>query len=466
MINLSSFVRSLNGKPVAVFGLGLSGIASAKALMKGGAEVVAWDDNDERRAFAEKENIPVLNFIATGLTGYAALVLAPGVPLHFPTPHPAAARAREAGIEIIGDLEILHSANHDLETVGITGTNGKSTTTALIAHVLQAAGRESIAAGNIGVPVLEMPLPKKDGVIVLEISSYQMDLCSTFRPDISILLNISPDHIERHGSIDNYAAAKERIFEGNGVAICSVDDAYCAAIFEKLKNGARKAIPISVKKEVAGGVYSKDNILFDHLGTEKIEIGKISDIAFLPGLHNQQNICASYAALRMLGLNAEEILEHIKTYPGLPHRQFLARVINGVSYINDSKATNAEAATTALSCYHNIYWIVGGRAKEGGLHGVEPYVDRIRHAYVIGEAMEDIAKWLHKAGIPYTKSISLDMAVLEAHRTAQNNRGEPGPAGTVLLSPACSSFDQFRNFEHRGETFTALVESLSEDVDA
>ncbi len=465
MIDTRRYVESLNGKPVAVFGLGLSGFSSARALLAGGAAVSAWDDNEEKRAAAEKEGIPLLNFMTTGLNGFSALVLAPGIPLHFPEPHPAVLRAREAGVEIIGDLEILHRSNHGVKTIGITGTNGKSTTTALIAHLLRESGIDAIAAGNIGKPALDIDLPKKDGAIVLEISSYQMDLCPTFRPDFSVMLNVTPDHLDRHGSFESYAAAKERIFEGEGVGICGVDDAASQAMYERaVKSAIRRMIPVSVKKEVTGGVYVKEGVLIDCLDEDAREIGAVSDMPSLPGTHNHENLCAAYAVCRQFGLIPQDILNHAKTYPGLPHRQKIVRVINGVAYINDSKATNAEASSKAIACYRNIYLIAGGRAKEGGLSGLEPLLDRINHVFLIGEAMEDFAAWLKHNGVEHTKSHSLDVAVLEAHTKAQADRGQPGGAGTVLLSPACASWDQFRNFEHRGDVFTALVNALSEDV--
>lgn len=465
MIKADAFVQSLNGKPVAVFGLGLSGLSTAKALKASGADVIAWDDSEEKRGDAEKAGIFLHDFTVSGLSQCAALILSPGVPLHFPHPHPAAQRASEAGIEIIGDLEILYRIGHGRETVGITGTNGKSTTTALISHILKEAGIDVMTGGNIGKPVLEQALPTKDGAIVLEMSSYQIDLCPTYRPQISVLMNISPDHLDRHGSLDGYVAAKERIFEGEGVAICGVDDAASAAVFEKVqKAGIRKAIPVSVKKEVPGGVYALGNVLYDATGEDKKEIAGIGDIASLPGTHNQQNLCAAYAVCRQFGIAPQEIIDHARTYIGLPHRQQMVRVINGIAYINDSKATNGESTERAVSCYGNIYLIAGGQAKAGGLSALEPHHEKIKHIFLIGEAMDDFAKWCEKTSIPYTKSISLDVAVLEAHRTAQANRGQPGGAGTVLLSPACASWDQFRNYEHRGEVFMKLVNSLDEDV--
>lgn len=465
MIDTSAFVKTLEGKPIAVFGLGLSGLSTAKALVAGGAKVSAWDDSEEKRMAAEREGVPLLNFMTTGLAGYSALVLAPGIPLHYPEPHPAALRAREAGIEIIGDLEILHRSLHGAHTIGITGTNGKSTTTALIAHILYQAGINAMAGGNIGWPVLDLPPPQKNSVIVLEISSYQMDLCSTYRPHISVLLNITPDHLDRHGGLEQYAAAKERIFEGEGIGVGGIDTPLSAAAYDRaVKTGIRRMIPISLAKEIPGGVYVKNNILFDHTDESPVEIGSVADLSSLPGAHNHENLCAAYAVCRQFGLIPADILAHAKTYPGLPHRQNIVRVINGVAYINDSKATNAEAASKAIACYRNIYLIAGGRQKEGGLNGLEPLLDRINHVFLIGESVDDFAGWLKHNGVEHTKSYSLDVAVLEAHNKAQADRGQPGGAGTVLLSPACASWDQFNNFEHRGEVFATLVNSLSEDV--
>ncbi|PZQ44440.1 MAG: UDP-N-acetylmuramoyl-L-alanine--D-glutamate ligase [Micavibrio aeruginosavorus] len=465
MIDTQPYVRTLQGKPVAVLGLGVSGLATAKALIKGGAQVLVWDDKDDAREKALDEGFNLLNFAVEGLEGYGALVMAPGIPLTHPAPHPAAVRAKEANVEIIGDLEILHRSGHTCKVVGITGTNGKSTTTALVTHILNESGKHAIAAGNIGTPVLMLDLPPRETVLVLEISSYQMDLCPSFRPDIAVLLNISPDHLDRHGGMDGYALSKERMMEGGGTAICAVDDAPTLAIYDRIsKTDTRHVIPVSFKKELTGGVYIKDGQLMDAIDGEAVAIGNATDLPALPGTHNGQNLCASYAVCKTLGVAPEDILKYARTYAGLPHRQHTARIINGIAYVNDSKGTNADATVRALSCYSNVYLIAGGRAKEGGLNGIEIYADRLRHVFLIGEAAEDFAVWLKKLGIPHDISGTLDVAVLSAHKMAQDNRGQPGGASTVLLSPACASWDQFRNFEHRGEVFTNLVNALSEDV--
>lgn len=466
MISPRPFIESLQGKPVAVAGLGLSGLSTAKALKTGGAQVYAWDDDEEKRLQAAHAGIELSNFENTGLDGFGALILAPGMPLYFPKPHPIAEKAREANVPIIGDVEAFHLSRHGFKTVGITGTNGKSTTTALIAHILKEAGIDSVAGGNIGAAVFDLSKPQAGGAFVLELSSYQLDLCHAYRPDIALLLNITPDHIDRHGSFEKYADSKARIFEGRGWGICGIDEEITHRIYESARlNNDRAMIPVSVKKEIKGGIYLSNGHLIDAMDDVPADRGSVTGIASLQGLHNLQNLCAAYAACKLMGVPAEKIVGHAQSYPGLPHRQFLVRIINGVAYVNDSKATNAEAASKAISCYNNIYLIAGGRPKEGGLSGLEPYLDRIRHIFLIGEAMDDFSKWCARVGVSHSKSFSLDIATLEAHKMAQSERGQPGGAGTVLLSPACASWDQFRNFEHRGEVFTNLVLSLSEEVE-
>ncbi len=464
MIDVKPFVETLGGKPVAVFGLGLSGMSTVQALLKAGAKVVAWDDKEERRDEAKKAGAKLEALVEKDLSGFSCLVLSPGVPLSHPTPHSVVERANAAGIEIIGDLEILHRCGHGRTTIGVTGTNGKSTTTALIGHVLKECGLKAAIGGNIGKPVLDMSLPAKDGIVVLEISSFQMDLCPTFRPDIGVLLNISPDHIDRHGTLENYVKSKARMFQREGgAAVIGIDDSYSENVFKDIEEtGGPFPIPVSVTKKAEGGVYVLDGKLVDDIDEHEIAIGELN-FATLPGVHNHQNASAAYAVARRFNLGPEQILEAMKTFPGLPHRQQMVRVVNGVAYVNDSKATNANATANALRCYRNVYWIVGGRPKEGGLNGLEPLMDRICHAFLIGEAMEEFASWLDNYGVSHNFSNTMERAVAEAHHLAQSERGQPGGTGTVLLSPACASFDQYANFEERGKDFAALVKDLPED---
>lgn len=471
MIDLAPLIPQLDGKPVAVFGLGKSGLSAVEALSKAGARVIGFDDNEQSCAAAKKCGASVKALTTDVLAKCAFLVLAPGVPLTHPEPHDVVKAAREAGVEIISDIELLHRLGHGRRVIGITGTNGKSTTTALIQHILTECGKKSVIGGNIGEAVLNLKMPPKDGAFVLELSSFQIDLCPTFSPDTGILLNITPDHLDRHGSMENYAEIKARVFnKPDGAAIIGVDDEYGRKIAEALKSvPGKKVIPVAIEREALGGVYTKGGILFDDMdGPDKhegsaVEVGSLNNLMKLNGLHNMQNAACAYAAARLEGLRPENILAAIKTYPGLPHRQFPVRTINGVLYVNDSKATNAEAAAKALMSYRNIYWIVGGKPKDNGLEGLEAYAERIRHAFLIGKYGDMLGAWLENHAIPYTFSDTLDMAVKEAHHMAQIQRGQPGGAGVVLLSPACASYDQFKNFEERGDLFVSLVNDLTEE---
>lgn len=405
MIDVTPFVESLNGKPVAVFGLARSGRASIKALKAAGAEIYAGDDNPD--------NIPetLAHLDENNIADCAALILAPGVPLTHPEPHNIVKAAHAAGVEIISDIEVLHRIGHGRKTVGVTGTNGKSTTVALIHHILNECGVSNMLGGNIGKAVLEQDLPAEDGVLVLELSSYQIDLCPNFKPDIAVLLNITPDHLDRHGSIENYEAVKRRIF------------------------GGRDQVQIEYPK-----------------GDETLLDG-----AVLKGDHNAQNAKAAFEVCTALGLGEDSIRAAIKNFPGLAHRQFHVRRIGGVEYINDSKATNAEAASKALGAYDDIYWVLGGQAKDGGLNGLEDMMGRIKEAFLIGEAQDEFAGWLNNQNVSNRKCTDLKIATDAAHRAAQENGN-----GTVLLSPACASFDQFQSFEARGDAFVKAVEALGE----
>lgn len=462
MIDLKHYVQTLQGKPVAVFGLGLSGLASVRALIAAGAIVHAWDDDAAKRDAAH--GLGAIIDDTQSLQGYAFLLLAPGIPLHYPVPHPVVARARAANIDIIGDIELLHRAGHGLRTIGITGTNGKSTTTALTGHILGHAGMNPAIGGNIGKAVMDLDV-RGAGVIVLELSSYQLDLCTSFAPDIAVHLNLTPDHIDRHGDLKGYIDAKMRIFRGAGEAVIGVDDDPSAGMAELLKNsGQRKVYAISVTHKINQGAYVSDGMLHDAMQGQDDVIGALGGAANLQGVHNHQNAAAAYAVCRLLEVKPATIMAAMDTYPGLPHRMFTVRTINGVAYVNDSKATNADAAAKALACTRNIYWILGGKPKAGGLNGLEPFLDRIAEAFVIGEAAEDFSVWLKNRGVPVTQCGTLDRAVAAAHQQAQGGRGQPGGAGVVLLSPACASFDQFRSFEHRGDVFTDLVMALPDTI--
>lgn len=462
MIDVKAFVETLPKKQVAVFGLGITGQATVAALVKVGADVVAWDDREERCNQAKEAGAKISDLMERDFSRFSCLVLSPGVPLYYPEPHPIVIKARESGTEIIGDLEILHRCNHGRKVIGVTGTNGKSTTTALIGHVLEKCGVKASVGGNIGKAVLDLTMPPKKGAFVLEISSFQMDLLPTFRPDVGVLINVSPDHIDRHGSIEKYVESKERVFDSDGgVAVIGQDDDETLGVCARVKEAGRKEklVPFSVGKRSEGGVYVIEGELIDDFDGEEKNLGKL-DISTLQGLHNHQNICAVYGVARSMGIESEAIMEAMSSFPGLAHRLQMVKAINGVAYVNDSKATNVSACSYALACYKNVYWIAGGRPKEGGLQGIEKYLPRIRHAFLIGEAMEDFSIFLNNHNIPHNFSHTLDHAIGEAHQLAQSERGKPGGTGTVLLSPACASFDQFASFEERGRAFIDLVNNL------
>jgi UDP-N-acetylmuramoylalanine--D-glutamate ligase len=448
-------VAEFAGRKVGVLGLARSGRAAIAALTAGGAEVLAWDDSEKTRAAAD---FPLSD--TAEWRDLAALVPSPGIPTTFPKPHPTVIRAREAGTPIVGDLELLYRAQRGARFIGITGTNGKSTTTALIGHILREAGLATEIGGNLGTAALSLAPLGAGGNYVLEASSYQLELLATMAFDIAILLNITPDHLDRHGGMDGYIAAKEHIFDRQGTdatAVIGVDDDICAAMAERLTQGARRVVPISVNRPVAGGVYVENGHLIDAIEGSPQPVLDLARAERLPGAHNWQNACAAYAVARRNGLSPEVATAAILSFPGLAHRQELVDTIDGVRYINDSKATNADASEKALICYPAIYWIAGGLAKAGGIAPLAPYFGRLRHSFLIGHATEEFAATLDDGNSPYTRCGDLATALAAADRMA---RAEQVPGAVVLLSPACASFDQFTDFEARGDRFRDLVAAL------
>jgi len=456
VIDLSFF----GGLPVAVLGLGKSGLSAARTLRDGGAEVWAWDDNEDRRAAAREQDIPLVDLHTCNWRELTSLVISPGIPHSHPEPHPVARLAKEHGCEIIGDIELLARAQRDASYLGITGTNGKSTTTALIGHILELSGRRVATGGNLGIPALDLEPLDLEGIYVLEMSSYQIEITVSITFDVGVLLNVSADHIDRHGGLDGYVAAKRMIFHRQTkprTAVIGVDDDICRKIFEDLKAASEQIVfPISGENHTPGGVYVRTGILHDDIDGQAVPAIDLREVPTLPGVHNWQNAAAAYAACRAIGVDAPVIAACLRSFPGLPHRQELIEIIDGIAWINDSKATNADAAAKALACYDNIYWIAGGQAKEGGLGGLESNFDRIGHAFLIGEAAEAFAAFLG-GKVPATRSDDLATAVKQARELA---RGEGREGAVVLLSPACASFDQFANFEARGDVFRDLVEAL------
>jgi UDP-N-acetylmuramoylalanine--D-glutamate ligase len=452
-------VPGYEGKKVAVLGLARSGRAAAAALMTGGAAVLAWDDSEKTRSGIAAE-LPLADPVRFDWREIAALVLSPGIPHSFPTPHPAVVAAREAGVPIIGDIELLARAEPSARYIGITGTNGKSTTTALIGHILATAGQKIEIGGNLGPPALGLKPLGADGSYVLEMSSFQLELIDTLTFDIAVLLNITPDHLDRHGDMAGYVAAKKRIFAGqrdDASVIIGIDDDICRDLAETLRrDGKARVAPISVKETVRGGVYVEDGHLVDALDGTPRRVFDLAEAPRLPGVHNAQNAAAAYAIARRACVAPEAAIAGIRSFPGLAHRQELVDTIDGVRYINDSKATNAAATEKALACYEAIYWIAGGLPKAGGITSLAPYFKRLRHAFLIGNATGEFAATLD-GKVSYSRCGDLASALAAASDRA---RGEHVPDAVVLLSPACASYDQFPNFEVRGDTFRHLVGEL------
>ncbi len=450
----------LKQQKIALFGLGQSGLSAARALLAGGAEVRAWDDAAGRRDEAAASGVPLADPEDLDWSEIRLLVLSPGVPLSHPQPHPVVARARAAGCEVIGDVELFVRRGLPARVAAITGTNGKSTTTALCGFLLEACGQRVAVGGNIGTPVLDLPELDAGGTYVLEMSSYQIDLAPSRAADVAVLLNLSPDHLERHGGWPGYVAAKQRLFEQQRpgqTAIVGIDDSESAGLFERLNGlGDRTVVPISVQGAAAArhnGVSVEAAQLHEAGSTASADLGAARA---LKGIHNWQNAAAAFAAVRALGCPGPDAARSLLEFPGLAHRMEDLGVIGGVRFINDSKATNAEAAARALACFEHIHWIAGGRPKAGGFAALEPYIERLEGAYLIGEAAEELANWLD-GRVPARRCADLASAVDSARSVARSVARSAASGATVLLSPACASFDQFANFEARGEAFRELV---------
>jgi UDP-N-acetylmuramoylalanine--D-glutamate ligase len=459
-------VRGFEGKTVAVFGLARTGLAAARALDAGGARLALWDDKPATRAAAEAEGFTLTDLNTADWSQFAALMLSPGVPLTHPEPHWTVERGKDAGVEILGDVELFaRTVNAAPEhkrpkIVAITGTNGKSTTTALIAHICAQAGRDVRMGGNIGFGVLGLEDMHGGAVYVLELSSYQLDLTSSLRPDVSIILNISPDHLDRHGGMEGYVAAKRRILlnQGKGdTAVIGVDDPWGARICTEITAANRRTIvPISASKAMGRGIYALQGMLYDATADRAVEVADLTRARSLPGRHNWQNAAAAYAAAKGIGIAAEEAAEHLMTFPGLAHRMETVGTIGAVRFVNDSKATNTDAARQAMSSYPKFYWIAGGQPKTGGIEALSDLFPRIERAYLIGEGARMFAQTL--AGQADVQECGSMAAAVQA---AYADAAASGDEAIVLLSPAAASFDQFKDFEDRGEAFRAAVTQLA-----
>lgn len=470
-------VTRYRNQKVAVFGLGKAGKSAAIALVSGGTEVYAWDDNaNAREAFFDgsvegamlASHVTMLPPEQYPWQDIKALVLSPGIPFTFPTPHPVVTLAKHAGCPVICDIELLYYSCRGPHYVGITGTNGKSTTTSLIGHILKQAGMQTQVGGNLGIPALDLEPLGQGGAYVLETSSYQLDLLQKTKFDIAVLLNITPDHLDRHGGMEGYIAAKKRIFkeqkEGD-VAIIGIEDEYSRRIYEELRKEGHigKIIPISTDARIEGGVSILDGVIYNDIDTKDMFGITLGDLPRLPGKHNAQNIAASYAATYMLRLMTDTIVDGIRGFEGLRHRMQIAGETAFVRYVNDSKATNADATSKALASYPkgNIYWIAGGLPKAGGISSLKEFFPNIRHAFLLGQAEDDFAETL-QGNVPFSKCGDLSKAFKAAATMAQHDAKASKEQAIVLFSPACASFDQWKNFEVRGDAFCNLVEKFLE----
>ena len=497
MIRATTFA----GKTVAVFGLGASGNATVQSLLAGGANVAAWDDSEAGRVAAEKGGVPLVDLTKADWSQFSSLVLAPGVPLTHPEPHWVVLKARTAGVEIIGDVEIFarERAAHCPEApfIAITGTNGKSTTTALVAHILKSTGHDVQMGGNIGRAILTLEPPALNRFHVIEMSSFQIDLTPTLNPTVGVLLNVTPDHLDRHGTIENYAAVKERLVQGADIACIGVDDDICLAILKRrLSSGL--ACAFSADKKLAPGYSMLDDeaVCSDATGLA-VKLGYLEGVATLRGKHNAQNALAAVSSVReclaRIGENAEINWQTaLASFPGLAHRMEeigeLATPGGRILFINDSKATNADSTEKALLSFpKDVFWILGGKPKDGGIESLRPHFERVVRAYLIGAATEEFSQTLD-GDVAIIPCGTLDVAVARATAdAAAYGRGEammlynvqgamgvgtfvpgiaPHPAASktaepvVLLSPACASYDQFKTFEVRGDAFRALVVAI------
>jgi len=465
-------------KKFIVFGLGISGNATVKFLLEQGFEVLAGDDSqsslDSLNKYLEthqnlKTNLKIIgNFELIDWQNTDCLVLSPGIPLKYPTPHKIVLEANKNNCKIVCDVEILYLFSHSAKFIGITGTNGKSTTTALTGHIFESTKTPNAVGGNIGFAALSLSKLNADENYIIEMSSYQLDLIDKTRFHIADLLNITPDHLDRHKDMAGYVAAKKRIFMNqtkDDFAIIDVDNSKSKAVFEELKinpNFKATLIPISTKHIMEGGVAMIGDIIYNNIGDSK----SVTDLGirqFLKGEHNAQNIAFAFANCFLSRINEEQIIQAIKTFKGLRHRMQLAGSIDGINFINDSKATNAESTENALKSYQNIYWILGGKAKDSGIVSLEPYFSKIKYAFLIGDASDEFAKTLENK-VEYFKCGDLKTAFEMAYQKAkENSLLDKADEKNIILSPACASFDQWKNFEERGEFFCGLADKIKSD---
>ncbi|MEO1777288.1 MAG: UDP-N-acetylmuramoyl-L-alanine--D-glutamate ligase [Pseudomonadota bacterium] len=457
-------VQGLTGARVAVLGLGRSGLSAARALAAGGAVPVCWDDNAEARARAEAEGFVCANLKAqSAFDGIARLIVSPGIPHLYPAPNPVVAAALEAGVPVDNDIGLFFQslasdawAQFDTapRVIAVTGSNGKSTTCALIDHIMDSAGRHSQLAGNIGRGVLDIDPPENGGIVVLELSSYQTDLARSLTPDVAVFTNLTPDHLDRHAGMGGYFAAKRRLFAEGGPdrAVIGVDEAEGRALAGQLAEapGDDRVMRVSVARKLSGpgwNVFARKGFLSEWRKGRQVTSIDLRGMVGLPGAHNHQNACAAYAAARAVGVAPKVIEAAFASFAGLPHRSQRIAEAGGVTFVNDSKATNVDSAAKALAAFDNIRWICGGLQKEGGLAAVNDAAAHVRKAYVIGR---EAAQFALQLDVDSVVCGTMDAAVAAAMQDAE-------PGDVVLLAPAAASFDQYDSFEARGADFVAAV---------
>jgi len=461
-------VSCFKDKHVALFGLGGSGIATAQALMAGGAKISAFDDKSDPCERARAAGIPIADLHHLDWKRISSLILSPGVPLTHPAPHWSVALAHHHGCEIIGDIELFARERRqfmtsqgwneqDCPVIAITGTNGKSTTTALIAHLLRSSNCDVEMGGNIGTPILALGEMKKGRIYVIECSSYQIDLAPSMHPTLGILTNITPDHIDRHGTFTHYCALKERLMTQSRQAILTLDDAPSRAIAERKK----EKITVSAQKRLDEGWFFNKSHLFKVHHGKILPIVGLDHITALRGVHNGQNALLAMAACEAMGVDQSRLQTALQHFPGLPHRMEEVGRDGPLLFINDSKATNAQATAPALASFEHIYWIAGGVAKEGGIEALKPFFNKIRKAYLIGDAAQNFCQTIGDS-LPVSLSMTLATALTQAVKDAKTDMTTKQKAeeAAILLSPACASFDQFTNYASRGDAFRLLVQNL------
>ncbi|TYB82910.1 UDP-N-acetylmuramoyl-L-alanine--D-glutamate ligase [Maritimibacter fusiformis] len=464
-------VRGYEGQNVAVLGLGRSGLATARALEAGGANALCWDDSPEARTRAEGEGLGLHDLSRRdAFDNLATLIASPGIPHLYPAPNRHIARAMAAGVPVDNDIGLFFRSFatpewDNMETppkvVAITGSNGKSTTSALIHHILTEAGRPAQLGGNIGRGVLDLDPGSDGGVVVLELSSYQTELARALTPDIAVFTNLSPDHLDRHGGVGGYFAAKRRLFAEGGPdrAIIGVDEPEGVFLAGQMAEGPGddRVIRVSVDHKLTGPgwqVFARKGYLSEYRKGRQVASIDLRDMSGLPGSHNHQNACAAFAATRALGLGPRQIEAALASFKGLPHRSQLVGEANGVRFVNDSKATNTDSAAAALTAFARVRWIAGGLGKEGGIAALAPHLGHVAKAYLIGHSAREFA--LALGDTPHEICDTMAIAVARAADEAE-------PGDTVLLAPAAASFDQYPDFEARGEDFTALVKARLAD---